>query len=206
MDSIARAHSTVVSLNGLGLVLTALALASPFTATAVAAEDKPNIVVILADDLGYAEVNCQQPQEIPTPRINSIGKSGVCCTNGYVTCPVCSPTRAGLLSGRYQQRFGHEFNPGPQAGPNFGLPLTEGTLADALKSGGYKTGLVGKWHLGNRPEYLPQKRGFDEFYGFLGGAHPYLPPGAEAGAAQDASAAAETDAAPAKAGDSPRAR
>ena len=75
-----------------------------------AAQDsaKPNVIVIVADDLGYAEVNCQRPQEIPTPRIASIGKNGVCLTNGYVSCPVCSPTRAGLLTGRHQQRFGHE--------------------------------------------------------------------------------------------------
>jgi arylsulfatase A-like enzyme len=137
---------------------------------------KPNVIVIVADDLGYAEVNCQQPQEVPTPRIASIGRNGVCFTNGYVSCPVCSPTRAGLLTGRYQQRFGHEFNPGPpaRAQEEFGLPLTEITLADRLKKAGYATGMVGKWHLGYKPAYFPLKRGFDEYFGFLGGAHSYV--------------------------------
>lgn len=92
-------------------------------------------------------------------------------TNGYVTGPYCSPTRAGLLTGRYQTRFGHEFNPG---GGDQGLSLGESTLADRLKAAGYKTALVGKWHLGSSAALHPQKRGFDEFFGFLGGAHSYF--------------------------------
>src|SRR5262249_45080344 len=134
-------------------------------------------LLLFADDLGYGELGAQGSREIPTPNIDSIAKSGVRFTSGYVSCPVCSPTRAGLMTGRYQQRFGHEFNPGAaqQAEPNFGLPLTETTVATRLKSLGYATGLVGKWHLGFRPELHPQKRGFDEFFGFLGGSHPYLP-------------------------------
>lgn len=138
---------------------------------------KPNVIIILADDLGYAELGCQGSKDIPTPNIDSIAKGGVRFTNAYVSCPVCSPTRAGLMTGRYQERFGHEMNPGPQAAANFGLPLTETTLAARMKSAGYATGLVGKWHLGNNPEYRPQKRGFDEFFGFLSGAHGYLDPG-----------------------------
>ena len=101
------------------------------------------------------------------------------CTNGYVSGPYCSPTRAGLLTGRYQQRFGHEFNPG--SGPELGLPLTETTIADRLKAAGYATGLVGKWHLGAAPKFHPQRRGFDEFFGFLGGAHAYFPGGGRRG-------------------------
>ncbi len=137
---------------------------------------KPNIVVILADDLGYAELGVHGCKDIPTPNIDSIAHNGVRFTNGYVSCPVCSPTRAGLITGRYQQRFGHEFNPGneAQASPEFGLPASEATLAERLKPLGYATGMFGKWHLGYRPEMHPQKRGFDEFYGFLAGAHPYL--------------------------------
>ena len=101
---------------------------------------------------------------------------GVRFTNGYVSCPVCSPTRAGMATGRYQQRFGHEFNPGPAASADdqFGLSLAETPLAARLKGEGYATGMVGKWHLGYRPQYHPQKRGFDEFFGFLGGAHSYV--------------------------------
>lgn len=140
---------------------------------------KPNIVLILSDDHGYGSVGCQGLRFIPTPNMDSIAKAGVRFTNGYVTCPVCSPTRAGLMTGRYQQRFGHEDNPGPipAAAPNFGLPESEKTLADYLKEQGYATGVVGKWHLGHRPACHPNKRGFDEFYGFLHGAHSYTDPG-----------------------------
>lgn len=144
---------------------------------AVAAEScRPNIVVILADDLGYADLGCQGCKDIPSPRIDSIAKNGVRFTDGYVTCPVCSPTRAGLMTGRYQQRFGHELNPGPpeKAEAVFGLPFKEKTMANHLKAAGYVTGLVGKWHLGLTDGYFPTQRGFDQYYGFLHGAHPYL--------------------------------
>jgi arylsulfatase A-like enzyme len=136
----------------------------------------PNIVLIVADDLGYGELGIQGCKDIPTPNIDGIARRGVRFTNGYVSCPVCSPTRAGLLTGRYQQRFGHEFNPGHEQtpDPNFGLPRTETTLAERLKTLGYATGMVGKWHLGFRPDLQPTRRGFDEFFGFLGGAHNYL--------------------------------
>jgi arylsulfatase A-like enzyme len=157
--------------------LLALALAlSGFTSRPVVAGQnppRPNIVILLADDLGYADVGFQGCKDIPTPHIDSLAKSGVRCTNGYVSGPYCSPTRAGLLTGRYQQRFGHEFNPGD--GPNVGLPLSETTLADRLKAAGYVTGLVGKWHLGSASKFHPRQRGFDDYFGFLGGAHPYLP-------------------------------
>src|SRR5688500_20357382 len=86
---------------------------------------KPNIIVIVADDLGYADLGCQGSADALTPHIDSIAKNGVRFTNAYVSCPVCSPTRAGLLTGRYQQRFGHEFNPGKPEPEKFGLPLTE---------------------------------------------------------------------------------
>jgi arylsulfatase A-like enzyme len=137
---------------------------------------RPNILVIVADDLGYGELGCQGHNDIPTPHIDSIAKNGVRFTAGYVSCPVCSPTRAGLMTGRYQQRFGHEFNPGPvdNASDRFGLVRDEKTLAERLKAAGYATGMVGKWHLGTKPGLRPTERGFDEFFGFLGGAHPYL--------------------------------
>ena len=140
---------------------------------------KPNVILILSDDHGYSEIGLQGCKEVATPNIDSIAKNGVRFTNGYVSCPVCSPTRAGLMTGRYQQRFGHEDNPGPipVASPNFGLPLSEKTMADYMKAEGYATGMVGKWHLGHRPEHHPQKRGFDEFFGFLTGAHSYTKPG-----------------------------
>ena len=139
----------------------------------------PNIVYIIADDLGYADIGAQGfSKDVKTPNIDGIAKSGVRFTNGYVSCPVCSPTRAGLMTGRYQQRFGHEFNPGPDPSADFGLPLDEVTLPQTLKSAGYVTGMVGKWHLGFAPEQHPNKRGFDEFFGFLAGAHGYNAVGA----------------------------
>ena len=135
---------------------------------------RPNIILILADDLGYADLGVQGCPDIPTPHIDSIAGNGVRFTNGYVSSPICSPTRAGLVTGRYQQRFGHELNFGAPDAP-FGLPLSEATLADRLQARGYTTGLVGKWHLGINEEFHPQNRGFDEFFGFLGGEHSYFP-------------------------------
>jgi len=131
---------------------------------------KPNILFIVGDDMGYADVGFHGCKDIPTPNLDALAASGVRFTSGYVSGPYCSPTRAGLLTGRYQTRFGHEFNP---AGGH-GLPVTEATIAQRLKAAGYVTGLVGKWHLGAQPEMRPPKRGFDEFYGFLGGAHSYV--------------------------------
>ena len=147
------------------------------TTIAQAAARKPNVLIIVGDDLGYGELSCQgfTPQ-VPTPHIDSIAAHGVRFTSGYVTGPYCSPTRAGLLTGRYQQRFGHELNPGPAhlTPPNVGLPVTEITIGDRFRAAGYKTGWFGKSHLGYAPQFHPLKRGFDEFYGFLGGLHDYL--------------------------------
>jgi arylsulfatase A-like enzyme len=132
----------------------------------------PNVILFLSDDEGYGELGCQGNKEIPTPHIDSIAQNGIRFTQGYVSGPYCSPTRAGLMTGRYQTRFGHEFNP-PM--PRYGLPLTETTVADRLKSLGYATAAVGKWHLGAKAELRPMKRGFDEFYGTLGNT-PFFHP------------------------------
>lgn len=132
---------------------------------------KPNIIFIVGDDMGYADEGFHGCQDIPTPHLDALAKSAVRCTNGYVSGPYCSPTRAGLMTGRYQTRFGHEFNAG---GAGTGLPITETMIAARLKAAGYATGLVGKWHLGSEPQFHPHKRGFDEFFGFLGGAHDYF--------------------------------
>ena len=157
----------------------AAAMALPNAGFTLAEKRKPNIIVILSDDHGYASISCQGGKQIPTPNIDSLAENGLRCTSGYVTCPYCSPSRAGIMTGRYQQRFGHEDNPGPPkvAAPNFGLPEGEKTMADYLKEKGYATGMIGKWHLGHRPACHPQKRGFDEFFGFLTGAHSYTKPG-----------------------------
>ncbi len=143
-------------------------------------EKQPNIVVIVSDDMGYADIGCHGGKDIATPNIDSIAAHGVRFTNGYVSCPVCSPTRAGLATGRYQQRFGHEYNTGPPPQglqEHVGLPLSEVTIANVLKSAGYVTGAVGKWHLGMAPHFHPLKRGYDEFFGFLHGGHSYVDPG-----------------------------
>ncbi|HKQ39266.1 MAG TPA: sulfatase [Verrucomicrobiae bacterium] len=139
------------------------------------ASQRPNILLIVGDDMGYADVGVHGCKDIPTPHIDSIAKNGVRCSSGYVSGPYCSPTRAALLTGRYQQRFGHEFNPGPPVAKNIdvGLSLKEKTLADRLKEAGYTTALVGKWHLGHDKKFHPLNRGFQEYFGFLGGAHSY---------------------------------
>jgi len=159
----------------LGLLLSAASSAAPVWADAAAPRPRPNVIVILADDLGYADVGAQGlSADVRTPNIDSIAASGARFTQGYVSCPVCSPSRAGFLTGRYQERFGHDYNPGPDAPNNFGLPLDQVTIADRMKAAGYATGLVGKWHEGSTPDRTPTKRGFDETYGFLGGSHQYL--------------------------------
>jgi arylsulfatase A-like enzyme len=157
--------------------LVALGVLAASAALAPAAPRKPNVIVIVGDDMGYGDVGVHGCKDIPTPHIDSLARDGVRCTSGYVSGPYCSPTRAGLLTGRYQTRFGHEFNPGAATDKNVenGLPLTETTLADRFKAAGYKTGMVGKWHLGNGPKHVPTARGFEEYFGFLGGAHPYTP-------------------------------
>ncbi len=157
-------------------LLVAVAAAALLIAAPVqAADGKANVIVFLADDTGYVDIGVQGCKDIPTPNIDSIAKNGVRCTNGYVSCPYCSPTRAGLLTGRYQTRFGHEFNEGRVSRELFGLPLTEKTIADRLKPLGYLTWAVGKWHLGYNDERRPMKRGFDEFYGTLANT-PYFQP------------------------------
>ena len=136
------------------------------------AHANPNLVLIVSDDQGYADISCYpHPAEVSTPNLDRLAASGVRLTNGYASCPVCAPTRAGILTGRYQQRFGFY----TAADSRAGLPLTEVTLPELLRDAGYATGVFGKWHLGYTPPYRPLERGFDTFYGFLGhGGHDYF--------------------------------
>tara|TARA_Y100001934_G_scaffold279441_1_gene383221 strand:+ start:934 stop:2349 length:1416 start_codon:yes stop_codon:yes gene_type:complete len=145
---------------------------------ATAAERQPNVVVLFADDLGYGELSCQGNPEIPTPHIDSIAKNGVRFSAGYVAGPNCSPSRAGLLTGRTPTRFGYEFNPTGALNeePGFGLPSNEITIAEALHDAGYTTGLIGKWHQGGTAKYHPFRHGFDEFFGFTHEGHYFVPP------------------------------
>lgn len=145
------------------------------------AGDSPlNVILLVADDLGYGELSCQNPQtDVPTPHIDSIAAEGVRFTDGYVTAPFCAASRAGLLTGRYQTRFGFEFNPigARNEDPGTGLPKDEKTLADLLKDqGGYTTALIGKWHLGGTADFHPIRRGFDTFFGFMHEGHYYVSP------------------------------
>jgi arylsulfatase A-like enzyme len=150
----------------------------PFPARATAEPPKPNILILFADDLGYADLGIQGSKEIPTPHIDSIAHNGVRFTSGYVSSAMCSPSRAGLITGRSQSHFGHDINWEPEwpVDPDDprGLPLTEKTMADHLKAAGYHTGIVGKWHLGEAPPFHPNRRGFDEFFGFISGGHNYF--------------------------------
>jgi arylsulfatase A-like enzyme len=138
----------------------------------------PNILLILADDLGYADVSVQGLKEVATPHIDSIAAGGVRFTAGYTSGTMCSPTRAGLLTGRYQTRFGHEFNYSAEQ-PQAGLPAGEKTIADRLGDAGYVTGLIGKWHVGEveHEEFHPLRRGFAEAV-YYGGQQKLAPRGA----------------------------
>ena len=144
---------------------------------AIVAQAAPNLIVVMADDLGYADVGFNGCKDIPTPNIDSIASHGVRCTNGYVSYSVCGPSRAGFITGRYQQRFGFERNPQYQPNdPNMGLTRKEKTMAELLAPVGYHSGVIGKWHLGAHVQTShPMKRGFNEFYGHLGGGHKYMP-------------------------------
>ncbi|MEM9918905.1 MAG: sulfatase-like hydrolase/transferase [Bacteroidota bacterium] len=144
-------------------------------------DERPNVIVILADDLGYADVGFTGCEDIKTPRIDALAESGIVCTNAYVTHPYCGPSRAAILTGRYQARFGMEINPtNSPFDLHMGLPLEEKTFGQRLKEVGYQTAIVGKWHMGAAPPYHPNNRGFEHFYGFLSGGHSYFPSGVDA--------------------------
>lgn len=134
---------------------------------------QPNVIVILADDLGYGDTSVYGSKDIRTPNIDRLAAQGVRFTDAYVTHPVCSPSRAGLLTGRYQERFGYEFNPVGRDETG-GVSLREIMMGQILKGAGYATGMVGKWHLGQPRGFFPTDRGFDEFFGMTAGASTYI--------------------------------
>jgi arylsulfatase A-like enzyme len=144
----------------------------------LSAAEKANVLIIVADDLGYQDVGFQGSTEIKTPHLDKLAAASIRCTSGYANHSFCSPTRAALLTGRYQHRFGHETNPAwlPQD-IKAGLALDQITLPSLMAEAGYATGMVGKWHLGAHPDLHPMKRGFQEYYGILGGGHAYFPGG-----------------------------
>lgn len=139
---------------------------------------QPNFILIVADDLGFGDLSLNGSLQIKTPNIDRLAKTGVNFTEGYVSSAVCSPSRAGFLTGRNQVEFGHDNNLGGTQ-PGFdsqylGLPIGQKTIPDRLKTLGYMNGLIGKWHLGSLPQFHPLKRGFDEFWGYTGGGHDYF--------------------------------
>ncbi len=142
---------------------------------------KKNIILLFADDAGYHDFGFQGSKTFQTPNLDKLSLEGVICNQAYTTAAVCGPSRAGLLTGKYQQRFGFEENNVPgymslssrDIGDEMGLPLNQKTIADYLADLGYKSIVLGKWHMGNADKYHPLKRGFDEFYGFRGGARSF---------------------------------
>ena len=135
-------------------------------------DSKPNILIILADDAGYSDFGFMGSDEIKTPNLDKLASDGVMFNNAYVSASVCSPSRAGLLTGMYQQRFGHECNLDSDVNNSF--DPNQITIAEALKTKGYRTGLIGKWHLGDKKQNHPLNNGFDYFWGFISGARNYF--------------------------------
>ena len=135
-------------------------------------DSKPNIIIILADDAGYSDFGFMGSDEIKTPNLDQLALDGVTFNNAYVSASVCSPSRAGLLTGMYQQRFGHECNLDSDVNNSF--DPNQITIAEALKTEGYSTGLIGKWHLGDKKQNHPLNNGFDYFWGFISGARNYF--------------------------------
>jgi arylsulfatase A-like enzyme len=136
---------------------------------------KPNVVVFFVDDMGYGELGCYGGKDLRTPHIDSLAQSGVRCIAGYVTAPSCGPSRAGIMTGQYQQRFGYESNPEKEFRDTFGLDLNYQTIGDRMRAAGYKTGAIGKWDLGRGVDHNPINRGFDFYYGHIAGARNYWP-------------------------------
>ncbi|TWU67707.1 Arylsulfatase [Crateriforma conspicua] len=139
--------------------------------------ERPNFVILIADDLGYGETGMMGRDDVPTPAIDALAADGVRCTSAYVTSSYCAPSRAGFMTGRYQSRFGADDNPTGKRNlsPEAGIPESETTFIKRLDDAGYRTALVGKWHCGTAPQRIPTRRGFDQFFGFLHEGHYYVP-------------------------------
>ncbi|RVU05955.1 sulfatase [Novosphingobium umbonatum] len=151
----------------------------PATATPRASMPRasmPNVLVILADDLGWPDVSAYGGRDVPTPNLDRIAASGAAFSSGYVTASVCAVSRAGLLTGRMPMRFGFTYNINDEGDAGAGLPVSEKTIAERLKPLGYRTGAFGKWHVGSEDRFYPTNRGFDEFFGFLAGETVYVDP------------------------------
>lgn len=142
---------------------------------------KPNIIFIMADDLGFADVSCYGQRDYTTPNIDRLATEGTRFVQAYSNSCVCTPTRVGLITGRYQYRLpvGLEEPISPQTPKGIGLPTDHPTIPSLMKKAGYATELIGKWHLGFLPEFSPLKSGYDKFFGFFGGTAHYFDHGAK---------------------------
>ncbi|MEH6758389.1 MAG: sulfatase-like hydrolase/transferase [Parasphingorhabdus sp.] len=158
--------------------LVAASASSVFTSPLIAkaGSDLPNIIFIMADDLGYADLGCTGSRTIKTPHIDSLAENGMLLPQGYANSSICSPTRTGLLTGCYQHRFpvGLEEPVGPWTPEGTGIPEERRTISEVLRARGYETSLVGKWHLGNSPDIGPTRHGYDHFFGILDGGADYF--------------------------------
>lgn len=146
------------------------------TTASIAQKERPNILFVLCDDLGYSDVGFNGSKDIITPEIDKLAKEGVIFTSAYVAHPFCGPSRASIMTGRYPQEIGTPYNLRDDGIPtNDGVPVKETFMSNVLHDAGYYTAIVGKWHLGFNSQFQPNNRGFDDFYGFLGGGHQYFP-------------------------------
>ena len=161
---------------GVLVLLSIFISCKPTPGAKVATHDKPNIIVILVDDAGYMDFGFMGSKDLETPNIDALAQDGVIFTDAHVSATVCAPSRAGIITGKYQQRFGFEANgTGDKNSGDVGLADDVVTMAQVFKDNGYKTVALGKWHLGGTPSDHPNNRGFDEFYGFLTGSRSYFP-------------------------------
>ncbi|MCK0189952.1 sulfatase-like hydrolase/transferase [Arenibacter sp. F20364] len=155
-------------------------IAALLMANMVGAQDsRPNILVVLCDDLGYNDVGFNGSTDIKTPELDKLARGGTIFTSAYVAHPFCGPSRSAIMTGRYPHFTGTAYNlfqnSSEEDKDNMGIPVEETYMSKVLQDAGYYTGAVGKWHLGAAPKYHPNHRGFDNFYGFLGGGHEYFP-------------------------------
>lgn len=157
------------------LIIVSITIVTSAFAQERKASERPNIIVFMADDMGYADTGFTGAKDIKTPNLDNLAKNGVFFKQGYANHAYCGPSRAALMAGRYQHRFGFETNPAyDPANPYMGIDKGEKLFPKRLQEAGYKTGAIGKWHLGAAAEFHPLNRGFDYFYGFLGGGHDYF--------------------------------
>ena len=158
------------------LLSIALIGASAATHAATSDHQKPNILLILTDDAGYHDFGFQGSTSFKTPHLDQLAKESVKFDQAYVTASMCAPSRAGLLTGVYQQRFGYYLNIPHVKKPEVGIPYNQATFGDLMKKAGYRTAAIGKWHVGYTPGHHPNQQGFDSFWGFIGGSRSYFPP------------------------------